>query len=149
MILGFKPQCVRPKPTLSHGLLVFFKLIYLFSFTITVSLFYPPPMPCSSSFLFSNNPNLPPLPPCVLYSMSACPSVTVCLPVSLCLSSCLLSCCLSFLLPRVLSLVPVFPILSVCLSLSQLFHLFHYFSLCHLHYFASCSLTFSASQQAF
>lgn len=135
-------MCETSKPTLSHGLLVFFCLFdFLFIYNHSL-LILSPTYALLLLLPFLRQPKPP--------SPSSLRTVQyVCVPICHCLSSCLLSCCLSFVLPRVSSLVPVFPVLSICLSLSQLFHLFHYFLLNHLHYFASCSLTFSASQQTF
>lgn len=105
-------------------------------------------MPSCSSFPFSNNPNPSPS-LCVLYSMSAFPFVTVCLPVSLCLCSCLLSCCLSMFCSA--SCLVSCPCLSclVCLSVSKSSLPFNLsFLLLYLHNFPYLSLTF-ASQQTF
>lgn len=81
-------MCETSKPTLSHG------LFFLFCFDLESQSPYSIPHLCPPPPSLSPTTQPPP-PLCVLYSMSACPSVTVCLPVSLCLSSCLLSCCLS------------------------------------------------------
>lgn len=135
------PVCETSKTHFEPWSIVFFNL-FLKSQS-PFSILHLCPLPPSLSKTIKPNP----LPLCVLYSMSACPYFTVCLPVSLCLLVCCLAAWVCFVLPRVLSLVsclscPVFPVLSICLSLSQLFHLVDHFLLPHWQYIASLSLIY-------
>lgn len=89
-----------------------------------------------------------PTPLCVLYSMTGCPSVTVCLPVSLCLCSCLLFWCLSPFLSASCLVSGSYTSCLVFLSLSQLFWLFQLFFVTLTSALLSPE-TFFASQQTF
>lgn len=101
----------------------FWSFFIYFLFTITVSLFYPPLMPCSSSFPFSDNltPPSPPslqTPPLCVYCtvwLGAHPSLSVYPSPSVCVLVCCFAAWVCFFLPRVLSPVPILPVLSFCL----------------------------------
>lgn len=73
LILDFKPQCVRSPNQL-------WATIFSCSFLFTISDLFYPPLISSSSFSppFLTTRSLP-FPCCVLYSMSACQSISLCL----------------------------------------------------------------------
>lgn len=128
-------MCETSKPTLRHGRFCFcFNFVFIQNHSLlTLSPTYA--LLLLLPFLRQPNPHSPlPSAYCTVClrghpSLSVCPFPSVCLPV------CCLAAWVCFVLPRVLSLVPVFPVLSICLSLSQLFHMVHLF----LFYFYICT----------